>query len=171
MRSVFILFCLVAGWLLGWAARDLHGSSIVQPEFQTVTRTLTPTEVQNLSTTPITLIPAQGTNSIIVFVTGSFWLEFQTAAYTGTGNVHVGYDGTEFSPTQDMWFIGNALVKQTASVFYPSILGTDSDFDSNTGIPVSTVANKAATVFADASLATGDSPITLQLKYYVRTLQ
>lgn len=123
----------------------------------TVSKTLTASEIKNIGTTPIQILPAQGANKIINVI----------SALAITDNVGtVGYDDNFLSLISDS--VGADFQYSTPD--FLSIFGGDivQSFYINTGASTDVYfKNKALLVGGVDSVATGDVTYTIQVTYQI----
>jgi hypothetical protein len=131
--------------------------------------TLTSTQLKNLTTTPITLIPAQGSNTMIVPVELFLEYVFGTSAYAATGTLTF-YFGA--SNATNFWFNPvnvSGFLNQTASMFAsapPANSSTLTQYVSKANGANSDlkIGNSAA------AIATGDGTLVCTVYYRVETI-
>lgn len=118
---------------------------------------LTATQVKALHTTPITLVTAQGPNSLIIVDDIVAYLNYGGTAYTGANNLEFRYtDGSGTKVTADM---SSTFLDSSASAYdYAPAITTE----------FTPLANKPIVVAVPtANPAAGTSPITFLTHYRV----
>lgn len=128
------------------------------------TVTLSPTQIKALFTTPITLVPAFGTNSSNVGINYVYIVEGITArlyyggtTYTGANNLEFRYtDATGTKVTADM---AAAFINSAANTF-DHVVGIVTEFTPVYNAPI-------IVCVPTANPATGNSKITFVVKYRV----
>lgn len=120
--------------------------------------TLTSAQILALNTTPITLISAAGAGTIIVPITYSARLNFNTTAYTGANNLELRY--TNGSGTKPLADVTAAFINSAATAYY---VGAD-------GAVVAAVNAPLVAFVPTANPAAGDSTMTIEIFYQVRDI-
>lgn len=123
------------------------------------TVTLTSSQILALHGTPITLIPAQGANTIIVVTGIAAFLRFNSAAYVGTNNLEFRYtNGSGAKVTADM---SSTFLNSSSNAY---------DLAPAVSTELTPVANSSIVVSVPtANPTTGNSQITFTIHYYVVT--
>lgn len=122
-----------------------------------VQKTLTSAQILLLNTTPVTLVPALGTRSVIIVEGITARLVYYGTAYTGANNLEFRYTGAAGAKvTTDMT---NTFINSSASSYnYAPAVGTE----------LTPVANSPIVVTVPtANPATGNSTITFCITYRV----
>ena len=124
-----------------------------------VSGTLTASQINLSDSTPISLIPAQGANTIIVLERTIFVRNAGTA-YTTTGDLILQYNGGD---QQNAVLVNSALI-QTATymVVQPS--------PSQSAFAVSANKNTAIELICDAAISAGAGTVDYYIKYEVLNL-
>lgn len=123
-------------------------------------RTLTPTEVKALFTTPITLVPAAGSGNIITVNRILFWSTFVSVAYTGANALEFRY--TNASGAKVTADIAAATLNFSAGTKRASVAGITAEFEPVANSPI-------VVCVPTANPGAGNSPITLIVEYIART--
>ena len=139
-----------------------------QTGIQSATVTLTSAQIQNLLGTPITVVPAQGANTIIVptGVTAKF-VYGGNNAFTGTSNVVLTYATHE----QALGILmPNAAITGTANAFSLTVPPS-----TNTGEATGNIDNQAVMVNINPATnlggnASADNTLIVNMNYFVSTL-
>lgn len=142
------------------------------PTFQastvmTTSVTLTSSQIKNLIATPITLIPAQGPNTIVAVYNLSVYKKYGSNVFTGTGNIFLKW-GTVNTPTSVM---GNSRLVSAESTFNTAITGIS--FTTTTDVTNITNADVLITQDSGAEFggnASNDTTIKVGVIYQVFSL-
>ena len=124
------------------------------------TTTISPTQIRNLHTTPITIVPAPGVGRVLVPLSFVLFLDFGTTAHVDGGDLEFRYVGS----TGRIGIIeGNTLINATADAIRQTGVGQ------NPGTPqtIETLANAGIEIRNDgvAYTGTGDSPLVVKVFY------
>lgn len=122
---------------------------------------LTAAQVKALHTTPITLVSAQGSGTIVLVDGIAFGSTFVSVAYTGANNLEFRYtDGSGTKVTAD---IASGTLNFSSGTKYAFVAGVTSEF--------APVANAAIVVAVpSANPGAGDSIVKLVAYYRILTL-
>lgn len=123
---------------------------------------VTKSQLQQLVTTPVTLVPAPGPNKIICITNVTLRLTFVTPAYTSTTPLtRIMYEGTTFVPYQIPTAFFTSAVDFTTGPNPPAAL-------SSTGANNASIIDKALVLSkASADMTLGNSPIRVTISYYI----
>lgn len=135
--------------------KKLSDDFCCQKQNQTITEkiTLTPTEILNLGTVPITLISAKGEGTLIQVLSIIGSLDFNSSAYTTHTNLNVFENGT-------IWQ-NNNLLTATADIIRQFTQTGGTLLSDNTDVQIKVDGGNPAA---------GDSPITIYVTYIIITL-
>jgi hypothetical protein len=124
--------------------------------------TIPSAQVLTLNTAPITLVPAQGANKIIVPVSIAGQMVYGTTPYATNGNLQILNGGTdEIALVNASGFLFGTTSRTVNISMLNATLATDTQY----------VGNAALTVTVNGGNPTaGDSDITIRCLYYVITL-
>lgn len=120
-----------------WAAPSFSGASLV-------TRSLTASEINNMNTTPIDLLAAPGTNSVLLPVRVMFWVTRTTSAFSADPSFRLRWNGSTLDLMAAVSFFlttasaGEAFRDTTVNAFNPGYGGFDAR---NKSLQVSTSVN------------------------------
>lgn len=121
---------------------------------------LSSAQIKALHTTPILLVPNQGTNAVIIVDSITAYINYGGTAYTGANNLEFRYTGSSgVKVTTD---IANTFINSTSSVWIHAPAVTAA-FTPVTGNPDGGIYVCVPT----ANPATGNSTINITVKYYV----
>lgn len=111
-------------------------------------------QLLDLFNTPITIIPAQGANTVIVPIEVWAFLDYDAATYAAGGTVQL--------------TLNSVVVGTLASTAVTSAADLYTKFDLSTAVSNGSIANKSLNITnATAVFTTGDSPLKLRIIYKV----
>jgi hypothetical protein len=139
------------------------------PLVQTVSVTLTNSQVRNLGVTPITLIPAPGDGKVVAILNCFIKLNCPSAsAFTGSGNLRVGYTMTSGKEVILTAKINTSIIASSNQISrtYP---------DQKTGDAYTNSVNQPVVIYKSTSTVLGgnaanDNTVTIILSYQVFTI-
>lgn len=151
--------------VLTMADRNVDLDFAVQRAFVEVTTA----QVKALNATPITLVAAPGATKYLEFVSAFFWLDFESAAYDGiaTGeDLEIRYtdgSGQEVASVEATGFMDATADEYALAAPASAAVGT--------AALIQPVANAVlALTMSVAEIATGDSPLKVEVLYRVRNI-
>ena len=137
--------------------------SVIAPfsSFQSATLTLTDTQIQNLFTSPQTLIPAQGANTVIIPLNITCALTY-ASTFTG-GSKKIIVQMTSFN---NLWQTPMLDTPQTGNLFASGFIGWIGNYKS-----ITNYANQPITVTAGANYSGGTgSQLVITCLFYTVTV-
>jgi hypothetical protein len=146
------------------SAIELSGASGLTPgpqiyETRLATVSLSSHDLLNLSTRPITLVPAPGAGMVLILVLAIYRTTFGTSAYTGNAQCYYG-------STNEMVDMGDGNAFQATS----NTVATAASFCEYNGsqvfTPMTDLINQPIVVGASVTLAGGDGTGTVSVLYY-----
>lgn len=138
-------------------ANSVDTGQLAVAALQYATVNLSSAQILALNGTPITLVAAQGTGTVILVENIEFKMVTTSTQYAAGGNVTFQYSG------------GNAVTNNIGAAVITAAAGTS--YTIRQGIDVTAVANTAVTVTnATAAFTTGTGTAVVNIKYRVLTL-
>ena len=134
--------------------------SVIAPysSFQSATLTLTDAQVRSLSSSPQTLIPAQGANTVIIPLSITFDLNYVSSFTGGGSKIFV-----RMTSSNKLWQTSMLDTTQTGDLFASGFIGSLGNYKTT-----SSYANQAVTVTAGANYTGGTgSQLVINCIFYV----
>ena len=134
--------------------------SVIAPynSFQSATLTLTDAQVRSLFSSPQTLIPAQGANTVIIPLSITFNLQFVSTFRGGGSKIFV-----QMTSANKLWQTSILDTEQTGNRFASGFLGWVGNYNST-----SSYADKPVSVMAGANYTEGTgSQLVINCLFYV----
>lgn len=134
--------------------------SVIAPynSFQSATLTLTDSQVRSLATSPRTLIPAQGANTVIIPLSITFDLNYVSSFTGGGSKIFV-----RMTSANKLWQTSMLDTPQTGNLFASGFLGWVGNYNTT-----SSYANQAVSVTAGANYSGGTgSSLVINCIFYV----
>lgn len=136
-------------------------------ELKVATVELTSSQILNLHTTPVEIVPAQGPGNVIVPVSVLAEMEFGTTAYAAGDTINLQYSGQSYGSAPNVAIANPNLTRVTGSSFS---LATPT-FTSNSGIFLNSVGkNVGLSALADNAFTSGDGKLVVTVWYVVGNL-
>lgn len=134
--------------------------SVIAPysSFQSATLTLTDAQVRSLFSSPQTLIPAQGANTVIIPLSITFDLNYVSSFTGGGSKIFV-----RMTSSNKLWETSMLDSAQTANLFASGFIGWVGNYKTT-----SSYSNQAVTVTAGANYTDGTgSQLVINCIFYV----